>query len=664
MATKNNAHRFETWLFAGCLLVSILISGFYYHSLVQQSLKDINQIITIYADRTGNLVNAIFHKTDTLAAVVKLQNGNISEKTFQEIAKLVYAKNSGIRGIQYMPGAVVTYSYPVEGNEGVIGKNFLKIPERLKDVRLAIDTKSIALSGPYNLLQGGLGVVARNPVFLTDANGKEYFWGFSAIILDLPDALDAAGLGNLTESGYDFQLFCINENGERLVISGNPRLDTNKAELSNIQVPHHEWTLAVAPLHPWHNLLKAGALFLLCLFVSLGLWTLFRILRQKEAAIQAKNTFFSDISHDMRTPLNAVIGFSNLAQAPEISAQEKDVYLAKIQSAGKLLLDLINDTLVVSKAGSGKLQLQLEPVATKILGTSIMETICVLAEQKKIAIVCDERDYRPRIIMADRLALQKVFLNLLNNAVKFTPPGGHVQVNIADIPSGGKDADLLITIKDDGIGISPQFLPHIYEPFVQEQRTGYAGTGNGLGLAIVKQYVDVMGGTIKVTSSLGKGTTFIVQLPFKEVEAQAEEKTEEDIFPEVPDIKILSGRKVLLCEDNELNKQIAVALLKRKKMVIETAVDGKAGVEKFTQSAVGEFSAILMDIRMPVMDGYEAARVIRLQERPDAQSIPIIAMTADVFEENIKQCLDAGMDAHIAKPIDPEVLYATLVKMM
>ena len=166
------------WLLCVLLLVSLLCSGLYYHTLELQSRQTIQRIRVYYADRTGNFINTVFHKTDTLAAVVKLQNGNISQKTFDQVAQLVYTPNSGIRGIQYMPGAVVTYSYPVAGNEGVIGKNFFKIPERLKDVELAINTRSIALSGPYNLIQGGLGVVARNPVFLTDAAGKEYFWGF------------------------------------------------------------------------------------------------------------------------------------------------------------------------------------------------------------------------------------------------------------------------------------------------------------------------------------------------------------------------------------------------------------------------------------------------------------------------------------------------------
>src|SRR5574344_1055404 len=381
------------WLLCVLLLVSLLCSGLYYHTLELQSRQTIQRIRVYYADRTGNFINTVFHKTDTLAAVVKLQNGDISKKTFDEIAPLVYTKNSGIRGIQYMPGAVVTYSYPVAGNEGVIGKNFLKIPERKKDVELAIDTRSIALSGPYNLIQGGLGVVARNPVFLTDAAGKEYFWGFSAIILDLPDALEAIGLGHLPESGYDFQLFCINENNERLVIAGNPKLNMSNAVQGAISVPHHEWTLAVAELDPWYDVTKAVIVLLVCCFFSLAFWMLYNLFRQKQNAIRSKDKFFSDISHDMRTPLNAILGFSSLALNPSLPEATKNLYLGKIQNAGKLLLDLINDTLTISKGNSGKIKLLEAPVNTDHLINPIRETIAVLAEAKGVTITWNLTNY-------------------------------------------------------------------------------------------------------------------------------------------------------------------------------------------------------------------------------------------------------------------------------
>jgi len=643
------------------LLCATLAAGVYYDLLRKQSEGGIEQARTIYAERTESLINSVFHKTDVLAAVLKLTGGNISYQTFNDVASLVYEKNRGIRGIQFMPKAIVTYSYPVKGNEAVIGKNFLKIPERLKDVKLAIDTKSIALSGPYHLIQGGLGVVARNPVFLRDAAGKEYFWGFSAIILDLPLALERAGLGNLPASGYDFQLFCVNENNERLVIAGNPRLDMTGAVYGTIRVPHHEWTLAITRLDPWSDLLKTAIAFLFGVLLSLVLWLLYRTMQQRETAVAAKDKFFSDISHDMRTPLNAVIGFSTLALRPQATAQEKDSCLAKIQTSGKLLLDLINDTLSISKMDNGKLELHKAPVSLEEIGTSIMGPIGAIAAQKDVILILDESGCRHRMLLADKLSVQKIFLNLLNNAVKFTPAGGRVWITVKDEPAGAKDAALTVEIRDEGIGIGREFLPRIFEPFAQEGREGYKGTGTGLGLSIVKRLVDLMDGTITVASEVGRGTAFTVRLPLKESSVRIENGPAETKHGAVQD---LSGKKVLLCEDNELNREIASALLKDLGIETSEAENGQIGVELFTASKPREYAAILMDLRMPVMDGYTATRAIRALPRPDAKIIPIIAMTADAYPEDVGKCLSAGMNSHLAKPIDPDALRCTLGKFI
>ena len=644
---KNNL-----WVLVICLTVSTLISWANYNELRHQSVRNIEKVSAVYAERTENLINLIFHKTDVLAAVVKLENGNITEKTFNAIAQIVYEKDSGIRGIQYMPGAVVTYSYPLKGNEAVMGKNFLKIPERKKDAELAIDTRSIALSGPYHLIQGGIGVVARNPVFLTDEDGNEYFWGFSAIVLDLPDAIKSAGLGGLYDTGYRYQLFCVNENGERIVIAGDSKMKTGQAVCRTIKVPHHEWTLALAERNPWVNLMHAGIMELAGILISLILWRMHCIMMQKNRAIMAKNRFFSDISHDMRTPLNAVIGFSMLARNPGVSAAQKDEYLDQINSAGRLMLDLVNDTLTISKAESGKLQLQLKPVSTAELGKTILSPIQELAQQKGVTLIIDKAGYRPRTVLADQLNLQKIFLNILNNAVKFTPQGGTVTVRIWDEANGAGDPELAVSISDTGVGISPEFMPHLFEPFAQEKKKGYENTGTGLGLAIVKQIVELMGGRVTAESREGEGTTFRVFLRLQETTQQSEEKA----VPVNNNPEVLKGKKILICEDNQMNREITETLLQNLGMETATAENGQEGVQRFAESMPGEYAAVLMDIRMPVMDGYEAARQIRKMNREDAAHVPIIAMSADVYTEDISRCTQAGMNGHIAKPVDPDRL--------
>ncbi len=645
-------HKRNCWILFVCLFVSVAASAFYYRDLQEHSRGDIRNTSVIYTARTESIINTIFHKTDILATVIKLRNGQLDDAAFDTVARTMYRENSGIRGIQSMPGAVVTNSYPVEGNEAVIGKNFFEIPERQKDVWLAIDTKSIALSGPYHLLQGGLGVVARNPIFLTDAEGNEYFWGFSTIILDLPQALDSVELEHLLEDGYDYQLSCINENGERLVIAGNPALDIAGAVCSDIQVPHHVWTLAIVDRHAWVNEAKAGTGLLIGILLSVILWLQYSLMLEKEATLLAKDRFFSDISHDMRTPLNAVIGFSLLGQKTELSAADKDGYLKKIESSGKLLLDLINDTLTISKANMGKLQLKPAPVDIAALMESILEPIRIIAKEKQITLHFSAAGYRPRTVLADVLNVQKIFLNLLNNAVKYTSAGGNVWVTMDEA-----DGALQVKVRDDGIGMDRDFIAHMYEPFAQEQRDGYAGTGTGLGLAIVHQLVDLMGGTIAVESEMNRGTTFAVCLPLPETRQAGTGKA---AAKAAPDLSKLKGKKLLLCEDNALNREIVCELLRDLAMEVDAVENGKLGVEKFSASHIGEYSAVLMDIRMPVMDGYTATRLIRGLERPDAATIPVFAVTADAFLDDQQKGKQAGMSGYLTKPIDPSQLAAAL----
>ena len=373
-----------------------------------------------------------------------------------------------------------------------------------------------------------------------------------------------------------------------------------------------------------------------------------------------RNQFFANISHDMRTPLNAVLGFASLAQKDNISEETRKEYISKIQISGSLLLELINDTLTLSKANSGKLELDLEPVRGRELFESIIVPIRQEAEKRKVSFVADSSGTTDRVIMVDKLKFQKILLNLLSNAVKFTPEGGHVSARFYNEPQKDAVLDSVIKVSDDGIGMDPEFLPHIFEPFTQEKQAGYESVGTGLGLSIVKQLVDLMGGTIQAESEKGKGTTFTIRLHFE----QAKGKTAADELAAIPASKTLSGQNVLLCEDNALNREISTALLKDKGMTVDTAENGREGVQKFMDSAPGTYGAVLMDIRMPVMNGIEAAKQIRLSDRPDAKSVPIIAMTADTFSDDVQKCLDAGMNGHLAKPVDPEKLYAALVSVI
>lgn len=380
------------------------------------------------------------------------------------------------------------------------------------------------------------------------------------------------------------------------------------------------------------------------------------IVAEMQKNTEDRNRFFANISHDMRTPLNAVLGFASLAQKDGVTDEERKKYISRIQTSGNLLLELINDTLTLSKASSGKLELNPEPVRAGTLFESIIVPIRQEAERKKITFTADSSGALDRVIMVDVLNFQKILLNLLSNAIKFTPEGGHVSIVFYNDPPGSPNPDSVIRVSDDGIGMNPEFLPHVFEPFVQEKRQGYESAGTGLGLSIVKQLVDLMGGSIRAESEKGRGTIFTVRIHFEEAGSGVAGKAEKA----QDTVRNLKGRRVLLCEDNELNREIAVALLKDRGIETLTAENGQKGVEMFAGSAVHFFDAVLMDVRMPVMDGYEATRRIRTLDRADAENVPIIAMTADAFADDIRKCLDSGMNGHIAKPVDQEKMMRVL----
>ena len=370
-------------------------------------------------------------------------------------------------------------------------------------------------------------------------------------------------------------------------------------------------------------------------------------------ANEAKSTFLSGMSHDLRTPLNGIIGFTDIALR-QTAVEKKQEYLEKIKSSGELLLALVNDTLELSRIESGKYALEMEHVDSQELGMTVVTALRPAAELKGVRLLAGAEDFPQEVLWADRLKIQKVLLNLLSNAIKFTPEGGTVKagVQILDPPVNG--CNRRIVVEDNGIGMSAEFLKKMYEPFSQERRSETAHTvGTGLGLSIVQRIVQLMGGSIAVESEIGKGTRFTVDLPLQYEETAALKTADSPLAP-------LAGKQVLLCEDNYVNREIASLLLQEKDVRVDSAEDGEEGLKKFAASAEGYYDAILMDVRMPVMDGYEATSAIRRLNRPDAKIIPILAMTADAFEEDIRKCLEVGMNRHLAKPIRPEELYRAL----
>ena len=388
-------------------------------------------------------------------------------------------------------------------------------------------------------------------------------------------------------------------------------------------------------------------------------------LKKAEAASLAKTSFLNNMSHDIRTPMNVILGY---AQLMEEELKEKDLpetkeHLEKLQQSGKLLLSIINNVLDMARIESGKMEIDESYSRIEDIRQSVFTVFDAEARKKKIAFrysVNVEHEH----VLTDVTKVKEIFVNILSNAMKYTPSGGSVTVSLEELPCDEPGYMIMRTrVSDTGIGMSQDYLTRIFEAFTREKNTTRSKiAGTGLGMSIVKRYVDLLGGTIQVESELGKGSTFTVTLKHK----IADESFYENRKIENPETgtEILEGRNILIAEDNDLNAEIAEAILKRAGLKTERVVNGIQCVNMITKMPADTYDMILMDIQMPEMDGYEAARAIRQLPDREKACIPIIAMTANAFEEDKKDAMAAGMNGHMAKPIQVEQLLSMLAEMM
>ncbi|MDO4946895.1 MAG: ATP-binding protein [Fibrobacter sp.] len=383
-----------------------------------------------------------------------------------------------------------------------------------------------------------------------------------------------------------------------------------------------------------------------------------------QQASAAKSAFLNNMSHDIRTPLNAILGFSSLASTHLDEREQLKGYISKISTAGRHLLELVNDVLDMSRIESGKVKIDEAPASISAMIREIETIVNESSKEKSLTLIFDTSEVINDSVSCDKLRLNQVLLNLMGNAIKFSHDGGHVSLRVKQKGAAvDQSAAYELVVEDDGIGMSEEFQKHVFEPFEREKTSTVSGIqGTGLGLAICKNIVNMMGGTISVQSESGKGTKFTVSLSFK---------IEETVVVEEPDVKIenlapksFKGLKVLLVEDNELNAEIAQSILQEAGFVVDTVGDGSVAVERIRTAELGQYDVILMDVQMPVMDGYEATRQIRAMHRSGISSLPIIAVTANAFEEDRLQALQAGMDGHVGKPIEIPKLLKTLESVL
>lgn len=383
--------------------------------------------------------------------------------------------------------------------------------------------------------------------------------------------------------------------------------------------------------------------------------------KKAEAANEAKTEFLQRMSHDIRTPINGIRGLVNMADHYADDMEKQTEYRTKVKEASNLLLELVNDVLDMSKLESGEIVLEEIPFNLSSISREVFVVIEQMAAEQNIRVVWEKKEITHRDFIGSPGYVKRVMMNILSNAVKYNKENGQIYVSCVEIPSEQPEMTTMeFVCRDTGIGMAEEFQKHIFEPFAQEytgSRAKFAGTG--LGMAISKKLVEEMGGTITFESKKGVGSTFVIRVPFK-IDLDADKREESKDVSE----KSIKGMHVLLAEDNELNMEIAEFLLQNEGAEVTKAWNGQEIVELFRKSESGEFDVILMDIMMPVLNGYEAARMIRSLDREDAKKIPIIAMTANAFTEDRIRAKEAGMDEHVAKPVDAELLIKVIHKLV
>mgnify|MGYP002549394867 FL=1 len=596
----------------------------------------------------------------------------ISDEQFNQLASYMKKNKNVIEAYELAPNGIIEKAYPLKGNEKVIGMNTLELPERQKEANIARKSGEYTIAGPYELKQGGTGALLFDPIYINDGNEKK-FWGFSILVLNWDAFLEELEVDKLEDATYHFKVWKEGNKGKHVTIMSCGHSSLNHTLSVACEVPNDTWYFEIVPFQGWipmsYKIFGSIVSVLVAILLSMGYWQII-LRREKEAvytkqiekvateaqhANQAKTRFLFNMSHDIRTPMNAIIGYTQLLENNLDNKKQALDYISKLKSSSTILLSLINYILEMTQIESGKLDLKKEIGDLDDLVKNINVVVEPLIKEKKLH-YSYHLEIKHHHIICDKTKLREIVLNILSNAIKYTPEGGNVELLIQEISFENNKVKYHFIIIDNGIGMKEDFLPHIFEEFAREKTSTESKVpGVGLGLPIVKSLIDMMNGTIQVESKLNKGTKFTVELSFLtslQVENVNERNTSTLDF---------SGKHILLVEDNELNAEIGIELLNTFKVIIDLAKNGEECIKILEKMPEGYYDLILMDIQMPIMDGYEATKIIRSFNNKNAQ-IPIIAMTANAFEEDRKHALQLGMNEHLAKPIDIEKLKDVLTK--
>ena len=658
-------------------LTALIVGVFLLHNLE----KDEKTTGKYMAQITEKRVRARLDQYSMLSALLGnyISAGeNLDENTFSKLAEKIPNEDGVIKAFELAPEGIVTDIYPKQGNEGAFGLDMLQEHERKKDAILARDSGKYTLGGPYQLKQGGTGALLFNPVYQDNNSEQDEFWGFVILVIDWDRFIGEINLDYLSDADFCYRIWTYDRgSSDKIILAESQDNMSDNILTVECAVPNNTWYFDIIPSEGW----SPRSYWIMCIVISyvfsLLIATVFYLISSKKhrerqyeaelekAAEQAKNAneaktrFLFNMSHDIRTPMNAIVGFSGLLEKNLQNERKAKEYLEKIQSSSNLLLRIINQVLEMARIESGTAVLQLKAEDMDALFHRV-NTVFEEDVRKKNLQYHAVLDVRHHYVVCDQTKLQEIMLNIISNAIKYTPEGHSIYVEVHEaVSENPSKIRYIFSCEDTGIGMSEEYLPHIYEEFSREHSTTENKVpGTGLGLPIIKSMIELMGGSIQVESRQGIGTKFTIDLSF-DIALKEEVYGSEDTI-ESSAIHTIKGKRILLVEDNELNAEIAKTVLEDVGALITRAENGQQALELFKEKPAGTFDVILMDLMMPVMDGYTATRKIRELERSDAKTVPIIAMTANAFQEDAEKCIAVGMNAHLAKPLDIEKMKKTI----
>lgn len=670
-------HCFFVWVAA--LLLS-LACGYYVN---QQSVKA-EQLKAFYmAELTASRVEAQLRRYFEVGDFFKktVESGyEISGEDYVAWVKRIPNNSKVIKAVELAKDGVINEIYPLEENKMALGMNMLTNPARKGEANLAMLSGQHTLAGPYPLAQGGMGALLFDPIYNYKSVVERDFWGFAILVIDWDCFVEESGLHKLSDAGFSYRLGKgAAGGGEQIVIAQSSSSLLNDTVKVAFAVPNDTWYLELAPENGWitrgQKMLTCLIALLIALFITIIFYQLElkrykerlyaeRIQRSaKEArmANAAKTRFLFNMSHDIRTPMNAIIGFTHLLSENLADIKKSREYIGKIQSSSNLLLMIINQVLEMARIESGKTVLNKQAVNLREVVQSL-NTVFEPGIKEKSLRYRSLVDIRQELVLCDRTKLEEIVLNIVSNAIKYTEAGGSICLTLKEQADAGENkAAYELTVEDTGIGMDEAYLPHIFEEFSREHTTTETKiAATGLGLPIVKALVELMGGTIAVQSKVGVGTVFTVKLAF---ELAKEEAPAAGAEPQQLAVEQLKGRSILLAEDNALNAEIATVILTQAGFVVKHVEDGAKCVAELRAMPIGTYDVVLMDVQMPNMDGYAATKAIR--ELQDARAkIPVVAMTANVYDEDKQRAFASGMTGFIAKPLNIKTMLQVLSEQL